>query len=185
MKATQVLSDEHQVILRVIAALETNTKKLEGGQTIRPEFFLEASAFIKGFADGCHHMKEEGVLFKAMVASGMPQDSGPIAVMLAEHEQGRVFNRQMKAGAERLQYGDDPQARRAVIQNALGYCQLLSQHIQKEDNILFPMADRVIPAEEHEQVWQDFERIEHEETGEGVHEKYLALAEKLEQDANG
>ena len=130
-------------------------------------------------------MKEEGVLFKAMVANGLPQNSGPIAVMLSEHEQGRAYTREMKAAAERLSYGDDPQARRAVIKNASGYCQLLRQHIMKEDNILFPMADQVIPEAQYDQVWEDFERIEHEETGEGVHEKYLALAEKLEQEAAG
>lgn len=67
-------------------------------------------------------------------------------------------------------------------QSARGYIDLLRQHIFKEDNILFPMANRVIPAEQHEQVWQDFEHVEHEETGEGVHEKYLALAEALEKE---
>jgi hemerythrin-like domain-containing protein len=60
---------------------------------------------------------------------------------------------------------------------------LLRQHIYKEDNILFPMADRVIPLEKQEKVAEDFERIEHEETGEGVHEKYLALAEVLEKES--
>jgi len=119
MKATQVLTEEHQVILRVIASLETNARKLERSEKIRPEFFHEAADFIKGFADGCHHMKEEGVLFKAMVAHGLPQDSGPIAVMLSEHVQGRLYTREMKAAAERLQYGDDPQARMAVVKNAL------------------------------------------------------------------
>jgi|GEM_PF-3592823 len=49
--------------------------------------------------------------------------------------------------------------------------------------ILFPMADRVIPAAEHERVFEGFEHVEHEETGAGVHEKYLALAEKHEQES--
>ena len=74
-------------------------------------------------------------------------------------------------------------ARAEVVNNARGYAALLRQHIQKENGILFPMADQVIPVAQQDQVADDFERVEHEETGEGVHEKYLALAEALEREA--
>ncbi len=66
--------------------------------------------------------------------------------------------------------------------NARGYAALLRQHIQKEDQVLFPMAGRIIPADKQEQVVEDFEKVEHEETGPGVHEKYLAMAEALEKE---
>jgi hemerythrin-like domain-containing protein len=174
--------DEHRVIERVIASLETATTDLEQGGAVRPGFYLDAADFIKGFADGCHHKKEEGVLFKAMAAAGMPTQAGPIAVMLAEHEQGRAYTRGMRQAAEGLQGGDEA-ARAAVIRNARGYAALLRQHIAKEDGVLFPMADQVIPLAAQGRVAEDFERIEHEETGEGVHEKYLALAEALEREA--
>jgi len=179
MEATDILMAEHRVIERVLAVLNTAAERLEQGQPVRPGFFIDASDFIKGFADGCHHLKEEGVLFEAMVNHGMPRLGGPIAVMLADHEQGRSFTRGMRAAAQKLEAGD-ASAREAVITNARGYTTLLQQHIMKEDNILFPMADRVIPVAEHAKVAEDFERVEHEETGEGVHEKYLALAASLE-----
>ena len=182
MKATDILSSEHRVIERVISALETASHQLEAGQPVRPGFFIAASDFIKGFADGCRHQKEEGVLFKSMADHGLPVEAGPIGVMLFEHEQGRQFTRQMREAALRLDSGDET-ARGAVVQNALGYAALLRQHIQKEDNILFPMANRVIPVSQHDQVFEGFERVEHEETGEGIHEKYLALAESLEREA--
>jgi hemerythrin-like domain-containing protein len=182
MKATQILSQEHQVILRVITTLETAANAAEQGKSIEPSFFYDAADFIKGFADGCHHAKEENVLFIAMSASGMPVQGGPIGVMLADHEQGRVYTRAMRAGAEKWQAGE-PDAKADVVQAARGYAALLRAHIHKEDNILFPMADRFIPADKQELVFEDFERVEHKETGEGVHEKYLALAEKLELDA--
>ena len=182
MQATQILMDEHRVIERVIASLETATNELAKGGAVRPGFYLEAADFIKGFADGCHHAKEEGVLFTAMAAAGMPTQAGPIAVMLAEHEQGRAYTRGMRQAADRLRAGENS-ARADVIHNARGYVALLRQHIAKEDSILFPMADQVIPLAAQGQVAEDFERIEHEETGEGVHEKYLALAEALEREA--
>jgi hemerythrin-like domain-containing protein len=99
--------------------------------------------------------------------------------MLMEHEQGRMFTRGMRAAAERLQAGESA-ATAEVLANARGYAALLRQHILKEDRVLFPMAGQVIPADQHDQIFERFEAVEHEETGEGVHEKYLALAEKLE-----
>ena len=178
MKATQILMDEHRVIEQVIATLESGAQLLTDGQPVRPGFFIDAADFIKGFADGCHHKKEEGVLFIAMAENGVPVQGGPIGVMLAEHEQGRIFTRGMREAAQRLEAGDES-ARQDTVRNALGYAALLRQHIQKEDHILFPMASQVIPVSEHEKVADDFERVEHEDTGEGVHEKYLALAGAL------
>ena len=182
MKATDILMQEHEVILRVIGALEVETDRLAAGQDVRPGFFLDAADFIKNFADGCHHQKEEGVLFEAMVSAGLPRQGGPIPVMLAEHEQGRAFTRGMRDAANRLAAGDET-ARADVVNTARGYAALLRQHIQKENSILFPLADQVIPVALQPQVADDFERVEHEDTGEGVHEKYLALAETLEREA--
>jgi hemerythrin-like domain-containing protein len=178
MQATDELMAEHRVIEKVIAVLENGAQKLEQGQAVRPGLFIEATDFIKGFADGCHHKKEEGVLFPAMVAFGVPSEGGPVGVMLAEHEQGRYFTRNLRAAAQRLEAGD-ASARDEVINNARGYSMLLRQHIMKEDRILFPMAGQVLPPAEQDRVADGFEHIEHEETGAGVHERYLALVDKL------
>lgn len=184
MKATEILMEEHRVIERVLTALEKTAKAAGSVQEIRPGFFLNAADFIKGFADGCHHRKEEGVLFKEIVAAGIPEHGGPVGVMLAEHEQGRVFTRGMRQAAERWQAGD-LSARDSVVQNALGYVSLLRNHIYKEDNILFPLADRIIPKDKQDSLTLAFDQVEHEETGEGVHEKYLGLAEQLVEEAAG
>ncbi len=181
MKATDVLSEEHRVIERVIRTLETGVQLLSQNQPIRPEFFIQATDFIKGFADGCHHVKEEGVLFKSMIDHGMPAENSPVAVMLYEHEMGRKYTRGLREAAIRFQNGDQT-AKVDVIFNARQYAALLREHIGKEDQILFPMANKMIPVEQHEEIWDGFERVEHEETGEGVHEKYLALAEALEKE---
>ena len=181
MEATQILMEEHVVIGRVLTSLEVATQRLEEGKTIRPGFFIEAADFLKGFADGCHHRKEENVSFVALIIHGLPKQGGPVQVMLAEHEQGRRTVAQMREAAQ-LWDGGDQSAREEVISAATSYVALLRNHISKENNILFPMADQVIPASEQDRIVQDFERVEHEETGQGVHEKYLAMAELLEKE---
>ena len=66
MEATEILMAEHRVIERVSPTLEAGAARVDAGQPMRPGFFVDAADFIKGFADGCHHRKEEGVLFTAM-----------------------------------------------------------------------------------------------------------------------
>jgi len=117
MQATQILIEEHKVIERVLSALQVAAGRVSRGEELRPAFFVNAALFIKNFADGCHHRKEEGILFVAMNESGLPVQGGPVGVMLAEHEQGRLFTRQMKDAAEKWEKGD-LSARAVVVQNA-------------------------------------------------------------------
>ena len=184
MQATSVLMEEHRIIERMLGDLETASARLAGGAPVRPGFFLDAAEFVKGFADGCHHRKEEGVLFPAMEAAGVAREGGPIGVMLAEHEEGRRLTGAMRAAAEKLEAGSIA-FRGEVVRNAQAYAALLRQHIAKEDTVLFPMADRLLLPAARTKLAEDFERIEVEETGAGVHEKFLGMALALARVASG
>ena len=182
MHATEILMEEHEAILRFIDALELAAEHLATGQPVRAGFFLDAADFIKGFADGCHHHKEEGLLFPALEAAGMPAEGGPVGMMLHEHDLGRAYTRAMREAAEKLHAGDAA-ATAGVFENAHGYAALLRQHIQKENMVLFRMADNFIQGAAADELTAAFERVEKEETGEGVHEKYLAILDALEREA--
>jgi hemerythrin-like domain-containing protein len=181
MRVTDVLYNEHRVIERVLDALEAAADQLEHGEPVRPGFFLEAADFISGFADGCHHHKEEGVLFGAMIEHGAPAHGGAIEMMLEEHVQGRQFNRGIRDGALRLIEGD-PAAIGKIVSNARGYVALLRDHIAKEEEMLFPMADELIPADATESLLAAYSRVEQED-GRDAHERFMAMAELLEKEA--
>jgi hemerythrin-like domain-containing protein len=134
--------------------------------------------FFRNFADRCHHSKEEKLLFVKMEERGMPVEGGPIAVMLYEHDEGRRLTRTI-AEALPLATNGDRRASAAVAQNLLAYVRFLRAHIHKEDNVLYPMADRLLTAEDQRELMEAFSRVEAEEMGEGVHEKYHQLAHKL------
>ena len=179
MKATEILMDEHRTIERMLDVLDTAAQRLSTGGEISPDLFLKAADSIKNYADGCHHNKEEDVLFVALVENGMSREQGPVAVMLAEHVEGRRLTGAMREAAEQMQAGDQSATER-VLENALGYVKLLHQHIQKEEQILFPMSDRTIPVEQHQAVNMDFDRIVEKDEQDGLREKYLSLVSDLE-----
>ncbi|NJO89320.1 MAG: cation-binding protein [Chloroflexia bacterium] len=131
---TSVLSEEHQNILKVIEVVLDECNYMEAGKEVNKEFFKKVVGFIKNYADGYHHAKEENILFKAMLDNSDCMHCNPIPVMLHEHEGGRNYVEEMgKALAE----GN----KEKLIENARGYCYLLENHIGKEDNILYPMAE--------------------------------------------
>ncbi len=180
MIPTEILSDEHRLIVAVLDSLEEAADRLDSGNAVSPEFFLDAADFITGFADKCHHAKEEDILFVAMTARGMPQDSGPVAVMLHEHNEGRRYTAALQSAAEKMKAGDES-AIADVVRNAFDFVNLLREHIMKEDNVLFPMAEQVILADAMQQVRDDFQRVIVEDAKNGITAKYKMLAEKLSQ----
>lgn len=178
MKPTEILSDEHRLILEVLDYLEEAADRLDSGSRVDPGFFIDAAEFVAGFADRCHHGKEEDILFVAMTAADMPQDSGPVAVMLHEHEEGRRFTAAFRSAAERVKAGDTA-ASTDVVLNVYDYVNLLREHITKEDNVLFPMADQIIPADAMRVVSKEFQRAIATDEQNGVPARYRELAKEL------
>lgn len=178
MEPMEMLKHEHRVIEKVLAAMEAMVDRAERGGAVSPGFFLEAADFVAGFADGCHHKKEEDILFTALEAKGYSRDAGPVAMLLAQHEDGRRYMRVMKEAARQWQAGDDT-ARQGVIESARNYISLLYDHIDREDKVFFPMAAQTLSGAELADLTRAFERVEEQETGAGVHEKYSRLAQSL------
>jgi hemerythrin-like domain-containing protein len=179
--ATENLKDEHRVILRVIKVLLVAADKLEKGESVSPDVFKKAVDFVRVFADRCHHGKEEDTLFPVLEQKGILKHRGPIAVMLMEHQQGRLFVKGLSEALARYEKGD-MKAKDAIVENARGYADLLDQHIYKEDNILYPMGDKVLSEADNRELLDKFEKIEKEIIGEGKHEYYLQMIADLEKE---
>jgi len=179
MKPTDELSHEHQAILTMIRVLGRMADRLEAGTPVDPGDLDRAVEFIRVFADKCHHAKEEGHLFPEMEKAGIPRERGPIGVMLAEHVQGRAHVAAMAGAVPGIRKGER-EAAKAFAAGARGYGELLTQHIMKEDHILYPMADARLSPEQQSSLEACFADIEKNIVGEGKHEEFHRLLERLE-----
>jgi hemerythrin-like domain-containing protein/uncharacterized protein (DUF2249 family) len=174
---TQILKDEHTLILEALDGVERKLAALEAGAAPDPAYFEKAVRFIRTFADECHHGKEENLLFKTMVDRGFPLQGGPIAVMLSEHEAGRGYIREMAEASASV--GQDKAAAAKIIRNGRAYIQMLRPHIDKENMILYAMADNMLSPEDQAEMGKAFERFETEKIGADVHEAMMTLQAEL------
>ena len=91
---------------------------------------------------------------------------------------GRGHVRRMDDALTAYERGDSSAAGR-FASDARAFVELLREHIAKEDEVLFPMADQMLPAAVQEELLRGFEHAERHEMGEGTREKFVALADRL------
>ncbi len=132
MSIIHMLREQHEVILSQLEILED----LAAGTSGHPAAATPLLDFFVHFADEQHHATEESELFPALRAAGLPSP-GPVDVMLREHELGRGLIARMRAG---LAVDDWP----AFAAAARQYVQLLRDHIAKENEVLFHIAERLL-----------------------------------------
>jgi hemerythrin-like domain-containing protein len=178
MTPTEVLKHEHKVIDLVLGAAEREAKATARQRRAEGDRVEKMLDFFVNFADRCHHAKEEKLLFARMRERGMSAQSGPLAVMLAEHEESRRRLGAVRGSLTQAAAGEAA-AVASVSENLAAYVRLLRAHVEKEDGVLYPMADGMLSAEDQVELAEAFEKVEQEETGEGVHEKYHHLAHEL------
>jgi len=137
-RAIEILTSEHRVIELVLASLETFVEKVGSGIEDERVTLRDYLTFLKGFADQCHHGKEEDILFATMASRGFPEETGPLAVLHLEHIMGRGYIGALASIAE----GSKPLTReeREILRtHALAYIGLLRAHIQKEGKEFYPV----------------------------------------------
>jgi len=178
MKPTEILITEHKAVLVALQILEKAAVRITAGNADAPEHLEQLIDFFIGFVDRCHHAKEEEVLFPELEKRGVPKNGGPIGVMLAEHEAGRRHIREMASGLTRHRGGDNTAAQN-IRDNASAYKDMLRAHIDKENNVLFPMADRLLPDADAAKMVVQFEEIERDRVGAGKHEAYHDMLRHL------
>jgi hemerythrin-like domain-containing protein len=150
--------EEHEIILRGLRVLEALADRAARGAEVPAKAVEDTLTFLGQFADIHHHHKEEEILFPALEEAGFPRDAGPVGVMLHEHTQGRELISALRVAAP--QAAGDTAARQRFADTARAYTALLFAHIDKENNVLFPMADQAIGGDDRRRVEEAFDEFE-------------------------
>lgn len=180
--STTSLRKDHDLIEKVIKAMESTIQLLNDGKQIPESILLPVIDFSKNFTDVCHHSKEEKSLFPALEQAGMPTNMGPIAMMLIDHQRSRELGKEMENSTKTyLSSGDSTK----LINDLQQYVEHITEHLWKENNRLFMMAEARLQyvSKKIDQELNDIEESKLRETGK-TREHYEQLAETLAHDVS-
>jgi len=173
-KPTENLENDHVYILKLTVIMQ----KMAQSGSADPEHIETVIDLIRNYADGLHHAKEEDLLFPQLELKGFSKHQGPVAVMLHEHVEGRNFVKGMSENLALYRKGEKGKVNE-IFRNMNGYAELLQNHIAKENNILFRMADNALSDEEQAELMKKFENVEDEREIGRKPADYISAIEKL------
>ena len=176
--ATQLLRQEHDAVAKILRLSEDLAHRLDRGERVSSDVLDKVLEVLRVFVDQCHHSKEEELLFPLLEAKGLPRVGGPLGVMLDEHEKGRTRITEMTAAAEDYRLKVEGAGCRWA-HAARAYADLLRAHLDKENNVLFVMAERMLTPDEQASLAEGFEKLEVEKIGAGRHEQIHAMMAEL------
>lgn len=174
--ASEDLISEHEGILFGMEILDVMVKRVKHSGETDIKDIDDMIEFIRLFADKCHHGKEEELMFPAIEEAGMPNERSLIDHLLEEHIQGRQCIGEMAASVSSGALQAD-----RFIEAAANYIDLIREHIQEENTILFPMANEILPFDKQQQLLDQFEAFEEEVMGKGTHERLHETLHKFEE----
>ena len=171
----ELLMTDHQTTEKVLAAVSNAFGAKDGPSTRMIATFLE---YMEGYIDSCHNKKEEDHLFPMIESRGVPRHGGPLAVMLAEHTQSRELAARLAPLCKSYAQGD--RSSLAELKDTFEqYAELLKNHYWKENDILYPMARRVMSAEDAAKVVEGILATE-AALGPDTRAKYYEMAKTIE-----
>lgn len=184
MNGLEILINEHKYIKRMLQVLRNASIGVLKGNEINYDDFDKMIDFVRNYADAHHHGKEEKFLFDKMLG-----ELGELAIklirngMLVEHDLGRLYMLQLEEALAKVKSGEEDY-KIDVIANAVGYANLLTRHIDKEDNVVFTFAEKQLSSENLEKFY--VESLDYEENAKKskVQEKYINILETLENKYN-
>lgn len=156
--AIEIMRDEHQEILKMLKVARWMCKRIVDNQQWDTKDFYKFIDFVRNFADRHHHGKEEEILFTIMGEElGQAVSQGPIKGMLVEHDLARIYMSRLEEALKNYEQGDED-AVLDIIANTISYTHLLKQHINTEDNTLFPFAEKSLKKETMERLNAEIEK---------------------------
>jgi len=181
MDGIVLMVEEHKYIKRMLKIVRRACFDVINGKEIDFIDFEKMIDFVRNYADKHHHEKEEKILFNKMVDEiGGAAEKLVKFGMLVEHDFGRLYMKDLEEALGKVKAGDD-EAKLDVIANAVSYTNLLSRHIDREDNVAYPFAKRELCEETLKKVNVECHTFEEETNKAGVQNKYIKMLEILEE----
>jgi hemerythrin-like domain-containing protein len=177
-RATDSLEQEHRTIEKILRVIGVLADELAEDRNIDSDILSDLCQFLRIYGHQCHHGKEESYLFPMLESHGVPEEGCPLGALRHEHERSRALTQELAQAS--VEYAANPNAGRSALSKVFSnLMQFYPAHIWKEEYLLFPLARKVLSAEDDERLLKEFASVESDIFVQ-AHESYEQLAIELE-----
>jgi hemerythrin-like domain-containing protein len=142
-KALSIIRDEHRSISTVLLGMEYFVQEIRAlRKKVDPHVFRAMLYYLDTFSERMHHPKEDGHLFKATRERSVEADA-LIAELEEEHAHGEESLRKLAQSLIRYEEGGE-QEFAAFEREVENFVRNYRDHIRKEEDLLFPLAQKVL-----------------------------------------
>ena len=152
-KTLDIIRDEHRSISAILHGMEYLVDRVRARKAkINPRVFRAMIYYLDTFSERMHHPKEDRFLFSALRNRG-GEAATAVADLEREHAAGGNALRRLEQCLVRYEEGGDREFQ-AFADAVAKFVREYRDHMHKEESIVFPMAERLLSAQD----WQAIDR---------------------------
>jgi hemerythrin-like domain-containing protein len=177
MKPTEDLMYEHKAIKLILNVMSNISNSIKDKKVFYTNDVEKIVDFLSVYVDKCHRNKEETVFYPALSLSKSPIEN--IGLIINEHSISKGYLDEITCCVENCKIGSTFSGER-IADCMANYVQLIEDHIQKEENDYFPLANKALSGEAQKEISKQFKLINDEFIGLDIHTRYDELLKLLE-----
>jgi len=175
--AINIMKTEHLSLNTVLHVLNQLVLDLESGRLkaddVDFELFEKIVNYIEEFQDTMHHPKEDQYLFPALLKR-TSECNDVIMELQEQHKQGIENRKRLEVHFQAMKDKHPGQVEK-VIDALKDYLQTYREHMKLEDNIIIPLAERVLTPEDWAPIDEAFNQNEDPVFGNVPRKKFRKL----------
>ena len=178
MTPTENLIKEHEEINELLDIMSKIAMKIKSKDVFYPNDVEEIIDYLIIIIDKSHHGKEDEVFYPELISSGIPNEKAPLSIINYEHTLAKRYLKDISSCVVNCKIGNDFSGE-LLADSLTNYVVVIKNHIQREEEIVFPIANEVLSSEKQNEISQRFEAIEQNNISLSFFDRFNKLLKKL------
>jgi len=178
MTPTENLINEHKKINELLDIMSKIALKIKSKDVFYPNDVEEVVKYLINIIENSHHGKEDDVFYPELISSGIPKETAPLSIINYEHLISVNYLKDISSCVVNCKIGNDFSGE-LLADSLTNYVIAIKNHIQREEEIVFPIANEVFSIEKQNDILQRFEIIEQKYISNSFNDQFDELLNKI------
>jgi len=178
MTPTENLIKEHKEINELLEIMSKIAAKIKSKDVFYPTDVEEIIDYLIIIIDKSHQGKEDEVFYPELISTGISKETEPLSIINYEHVLAKRYLKEISSCVVNCKIGNDFSGD-LLADSLTNYVIVIQNHIKREEEIVFPIANEVFSTEKQNEILQRFEVIDQKNITHSFLERFNKLLNKL------